>query len=221
MSGFRMSPGAREPETLSTRVLLRDGFPRPLSTVAGFAVAIDGDIACATGILLVIADLSVAESHVVSLPAQGPGETGQQLPAGMAALVTVFRELSKVPDVALIRDHGIAHPQRCGVASRFGVATGIPTIGVAATPLVGSSSPLHQVSGAYTPLREQGEQIGWLLRTQAQEEPLVVSPGHKVAMASAADLVMRCVTRDRWPEPLRLAEQLLSGGVDSADAESE
>jgi endonuclease V-like protein UPF0215 family len=31
-----------------------------------------------------------------------------------------------------------------------------------------------------------------------------------MAMASAADLVMRFVTRHRLPEPLRLAEQMLS-----------
>jgi deoxyribonuclease V len=62
-----------------------------------------------------------------------------------------------------------------------------------------------------------------LLRTQVHGEPLAVSPGHNVAMASAADLVMRFVTGHRLPEPLRLAEQLLSrpGGIDSLDDESE
>ena len=40
--------------------------------------------------------------------------------------------------------------------------------------------------------------------------PLVVSPGHKVAMASAAELVMRFVGKYRLPEPTRLADRLAS-----------
>jgi len=37
-----------------------------------------------------------------------------------------------------------------------------------------------------------------------------VSPGHRVSMASAADLVMRFTADERLPEPTRLAAQLLA-----------
>ena len=65
---------------------------------------------------------------------------------------------------------------------------------------------LHTIRGAYTALREHGQQIGWLLRSKAKAPPIVVSPGHRVAMPSVADLCMRFTTDDRMPEPLRMAQ---------------
>ena len=211
-------------QSLPARVVLRDGFPKPLSMVAGFDIVVDGSSTSTAAVVLLDAvELSIVESHVVSVATPDMQDVGLHSFREVAALLAAFRMLAAVPDMALIDGHGIAHPQRFGVASHFGVATGIPTIGVATTALIGAASPLHQIRGAYTPLRDQGKQIGWLLRTQAREEPLVVSPGHKVAMASTADLVMRFVTRHRLPEPLRLAGQLLprSTAIGSQDAESE
>lgn len=210
-------------EQLAKQVQLRDVFPKPIATVAGFTVGPDVGNARAAVVLLDARDCTWLESHVALAPASMPCVPGLLSFREIPALLAAFRMLSTAPDVALVARHGIAHPQRIGVASHFGIATGIPTIGVAAMPLIGTASPLHQIRGAYTPLRDRGEQIGWLLRTQADADPLVVSPGHKVAMASAADLVMRFVTRHRLPEPLRLAEQLLSdsGAVDSPEAESD
>jgi deoxyribonuclease V len=69
---------------------------------------------------------------------------------------------------------------------------------------------LHEMRGAFTPLRDGREQIGWLLRSKPGCLPLVVSPGHKVAMASAPELVMRFVTTYRLPEPTRLADHIAS-----------
>jgi hypothetical protein len=64
--------------------------------------------------------------------------------------------------------------------------------------------------GASTPRRDGREQIGWLLRSKPRCNPLVVSPGHRVAMASAPELVMRYTTTYRLPEPTRLADRLAS-----------
>ena len=197
-------------EQLAKQVWLRDGFPKPIASVAGLGVGREGDHLSASVVLLDARDFTLLESHVALAPASMPCVPGLLSFRETPVLLAAFRMLSAAPDVALVSRHGIAHPQRFGVASHFGIATGVPTIGVAATPLAGTASPLHQIRGAYTPLRDQGEQIGWLLRTQAGADPLVVSPGHRIAMASAADLVMRFVRSDRLPEPLRLAEQLLS-----------
>lgn len=216
--------GGREvQEQLAKQVRLRDGFPKAIATVAGFAVGREDSDMPAAVVLLDARDFTLLESHVAFAAASMPCVPGLLSFREMPALLAAFRMLSAIPDMALVARHGFAHPHRFGVASHFAVATSIPTIGVATSPLIGTASPLHQIRGAYTPLRDQREQIGWLLRTQADAEPLVVSPGHKVAMASTADLVMRFVTRHRLPEPLRLAEQLLSGSnaVDSPDTESE
>jgi deoxyribonuclease V len=69
-------------------------------------------------------------------------------------------------------------------------------------------------------LRERGEQIGWMLRSKLHCQPLSVSPGHRVAMASTADLVMRYTRAHRLPEPIRLAMRLASRRAGHPDAAS-
>ena len=217
--------GARalQPE-LARRVLLRDGFHAPLRVVAGFATGFedDGKVARATAVLLDARNFDVLDARLVRVPTTLPYVPGlltfRQLPALLEALAA----LSQPPDLAMVAGAGIAHGQRFGLASHFGVATGLPTIGVAMQAQVGTAAGLHQIRGAYTPLREHGEQIGWMLRSKPRCQPLVVSPGHRVAMASAADLVMRFTTTYRLPEPLRLATRLAarrSGEPDTASHE--
>ena len=119
--------------------------------------------------------------------------------------------LSAKPDLCFIDGHGIAHPRRLGIAAHFGVATDLPTIGVAKKVLVGTTSTkLHDMRGAFTTLRDEGQQIGWLLRSKVGCLPLILSPGHRVAMATAPEMTMRFVTTYRLPEPTRLADRLAS-----------
>jgi deoxyribonuclease V len=132
----------------------------------------------------------------------------RELPAMLAALAM----LGSAPDLAFIDGHGIAHPRRFGIAAHFGVATGLPSIGVAKDILIGAPRmALHEMRGAFTPLRDGPAQIGWVLRSKPGCLPLVVSPGHRVAMASAPELVMRFTRSYRLPEPIRLADHLASG----------
>jgi len=192
------------------QVLVRDDFARPLRTIAGFDVGFEerGNITCAAAVLLDADSLAVIDTRIVRVPTAMPYIPGLLSFRELPALLQALALLPQAPDLALVDGHGIAHPRRFGIASHFGVASGVPSIGVATRVLVGTSSPLHPVRGAYTPLREHGRQIGWLLRSKLEREPLVVSPGHRVSMASAAELAMRCVTDHRLPEPVRLAAQL-------------
>src|SRR5690606_13869912 len=112
-------------------------------------------------------------------------------------------------DLALVEGHGIAHLRGVGLAARFGLAADLPSIGVAGEIVAGSGPDPHQTRGAYTALRDSSRrQAGWLLRSRPGAAPLVVSPAHRVALASAADLVMRFTRAHRLPEPLRLAHAL-------------
>ncbi len=198
---------------LATQLLLRDAYAQPLRTVAGFHVRAEeaGTLMCAAAVLLDADSMDVIASVVARLPTLMPHVPGllgfRALPAMQAALA----ELPLAPDLAFIEGHGIAHPRRLGIAAHFGVATGVPTIGVAKKILIGESrTNLHDMRGAFTPLRDGREQIGWMLRSKPGCLPLVVSAGHRVAMASAPELVMRFVTTDRLPETTRLAEWLAS-----------
>lgn len=198
--------------TLAQQVSLRDGFAKPLRTVAGFDVGFEdgGATTRAAAVLLDADTLQPLDAQVARMPTRMPYIPGLLSFRELPALLLALEQLAQAPDLAFVDGHGIAHPRGFGIASHFGVASGLPSIGVAKKILVGSGSTPHPLRGAYTPLRYKGAQVGWLLCSKLKCNPLVVSPGHRVSMASAADLVMRFVGKYRLPEPTRLADRLAS-----------
>ncbi len=204
---------------LAQHVRRRDDFPQPLRTIAGFDAAIEGDgvTARATAVLLdadtlqlldeQVVRVAAATAHVAGADGIEVGSTDADLLGvrALPALQAALERLAQRPDLAFVRGHGIAHPQRLGIAAHFGVAADLPSVGVATDTLLGTAAALHEIRGAHTPLRDHGEQIGWLLRSRPGSPALVVSPGHRVSMTAAAQLVMRYVTGDYLPEPIRLA----------------
>ena len=198
---------------LAQQVVLRDALPKPLRRIAGFDVGFEDDGATtrAAAVLLDADTLEVLDQQVARLPTRMPYIPGLLSFRELPALLDALARLQHAPDLAFVDGHGIAHPRRLGIAAHFGVATGLPCIGVAKKILVGAPRmALHDMRGAFTPLRDGREQIGWLLRSKPGCLPLIVSPGHKVAMPSAPELVMRYVTKYRLPEPTRLADRLAS-----------
>ena len=200
-------------DDLARQVVLRDAFPKPLRTIAGFDVGFEDEGATtrAAAVLLDADSLEVIDQQVARLPTRMPYIPGLLSFRELPALLEALAMLPQAPDLAFIDGHGIAHPRRLGIAAHFGVATHLPCIGVAKKILVGEARmALHEMRGAFTPLRDGREQIGWLLRSKPGCLPLLVSPGHRVAMPSAPELVMRYVTKYRLPEPTRLADRLAS-----------
>ncbi|OLF17020.1 endonuclease V [Actinophytocola xanthii] len=127
----------------------------------------------------------------------------RELPALLAAL----DGLAEPPELLVADGHGIAHPRRFGLASHLGVLTGVPSIGVAKTPLGGYDQPADE-RGATTPLVDEGEQVGVALRTRAGVKPVFVSIGHRVDLATACRHVLTLCRDYRLPETTRLADQL-------------
>ena len=197
---------------LAQGVVLKDGFAKRLRTIAGFDVGFeaDGAVTRAAAVLLDAETLQPVAMEIARVPTVMPYMPGLLSFRQLPALLAVVELLPQRPDLVLIDGQGLAHPRRLGVASHFGVVADLPSIGVAKKILAGDGIIPHQTRGAYTALRDGREQVGWLLRSKVNCSPLVVSPGHRVAMASAADLVMRYVTTYRLPEPTRLAGRLAS-----------
>jgi deoxyribonuclease V len=186
---------------LARQVFRRDRFATPLATVAGLRVdrAASGSSALvAVAVLLDAQTLALLDRQALRFASGSEDD----------ALLQLLSALPRVPDLALVRGHGIAHPQRLGLASRLGVRADLPTIGIDDAVPLGSAAALHEISGAHTPLRDGAEQVGWLLRSRTGEAPLVVSPGHRVSMTAAAQLAMRFAVSGRLPEPIRLADGL-------------
>lgn len=211
-----LAPLREAQAALARQVVLRDDFHKPPRTVAGFHVHVDepGDPDGPPGLAVVHAAVVLLDARTLEPMASGrhsesarmPYRSGfrsfRELPAMLAAL----SRLPQRPDIALVPAHGLAHPARLGLASHLGLAADLPTIGVAERVLLGQvSTTLHDMRGAFTTLRDGGLQVGWLLRSKIGEPPLVVSPGHRVALAAAPELVMGWVRQERLPEPLLLA----------------
>jgi deoxyribonuclease V len=201
---------------LALRLRRRDDFADPLRTVAGFDVRFGdgGRVARVAAVLLDADTLAVLDEQCLQVAGAMPGTDAADLFGirALPALCAALARLPRRPDLAFVAGHGIAHPRRMGIAAHFGVAADLPSIGVADAALLGTAASLHEIRGAHTPLRDQGEQVGWLLRSAPGRAPLVVSPGHRVSMTAAAQLVMRYVGDGRLPEPIRLAARLAAAG---------
>lgn len=53
--------------------------------------------------------------------------------------------------------------------------------------------------------------IGAVIRTRERANPLYISPGHLIDVPHAVELVLRCVTGYRLPEPTRWAHKFAAG----------
>lgn len=197
---------------LARRVVLADAFPRPPRTLAGFDVGFEdgGATTRAAAVLLDADSLQPLEAHVARVPTRMPYIPGLLSFRELPALLDALARLSRTPDLVFVDGHGIAHPRRLGIAAHFGVATGLPSIGVAKRVLVGEHAEPGPVRGDAAPLLHRGEAIGVALRSKPRCRPLIVSPGHRVSLPGAVEQVLRCLTRYRLPEPTRLADRLAS-----------
>ncbi|MCF7201609.1 deoxyribonuclease V [Pseudomonas oligotrophica] len=206
---------------LAAQVRLVDDFPRPLRLVAGVDVGFEegGAITRAAVVLLAADSLEVVAQSLARIPTSMPYVPGLLSFRELPALLQALAALPEVPDLIFSDGHGIAHPRRLGIAAHLGVVTGLPTIGVAKKILCGEHEPLGEQRGDRVPLRDRaGEVIGSVLRSKERVRPLIISPGNRVSLDSAPELVMRYVTRYRLPEPTRLADRLASRREEKAAA---
>jgi deoxyribonuclease V len=124
------------------------------------------------------------------------------------ATLRALRLLKAKPDLILIDGQGIAHPRRMGIASHIGVLLDLPTIGCAKSRLVGEFEEPDWKRGAYSPLLFQEKIVGMVVRTRDNVRPLFISPGHKVSLKNAIEIVLQTSREFRIPEPLRRADFL-------------
>ncbi len=205
---------------LALRVRLEDDYP-PLRLLAGVDVGFeeDGTLTRAAAVLIDAQTLQPVAEAIARLPTRMPYIPGllsfRELPAVLQALA----ELPQAPDLIFVDGLGVAHPRGLGIAAHLGVITGLPAIGVAKSILVGHHAELGPMRGDRTDLVHRGKRIGTVLRSKDRIKPLIVSPGHRVSQASAAELVLACCTRYKLPEPTRLADRLASrrGGAAPSD----
>ena len=125
-------------------------------------------------------------------------------------ILDALEKLTIIPDIIICDGQGIAHPQRFGLACHLGVLINLPTIGAAKSRLIGTHQELPAEKGSWKPLIDRGEVIGAVLRSRTNVKPLYVSPGHRISLETAINLVLQCTPKYRLPETTRWADYLAS-----------
>jgi deoxyribonuclease V len=193
-------------------VLINDQLDEPVQYVAGIDVGFEqeGSVTRAAIAVLRFPTLELVEEVLARRPTSFPYVPGllsfREIPAILDALST----MKNAPGLLLCDGHGIAHPRRLGIASHLGVLTGLPTLGVGKSILVGRHEDVPQEKGAWQPLIHRGEVVGAALRTRPNVSPVFISPGHRISLDTAIRYVMACVTKYRLPETTRYAHDLAS-----------
>lgn len=131
----------------------------------------------------------------------GPGPRTVRLAAGLDVSYAT-------PDLLVCDGHGLAHPRRFGLACHLGVLTGLPSVGVGKTPLLGAYQPPCEERGSCADMRDGGEVVGRALRTQRGVKPVFVSAGHRIDLDTATRHVLALSPRYRLPETTRRADSL-------------
>ena len=193
-------------EELAARVELRP-LPSNIRLVAGADLAFSRGLGRFFAAIVVLAFPDLEPVEVVTTDAE---PTVPYIPGLLSfregpVVVDAMRKLRHRPDAVIFDGQGYAHPRRCGLASHMGLWLGLPTVGCAKSRLIGEHAEPGRERGECVPLTDAGEQIGVVLRTRTGVKPLFVSPGHMADFTSSAQLVLRCCTRYRLPEPTRLA----------------
>jgi len=199
-------------QRLRGRVRLED-CPGEVKHVAGIDVGFEQQnrVTRAAVAVLCFPDLELEEYAVARQPTRFPYVPGLLSFREVPAVLDALGRLRAMPDLLLCDGQGIAHPRRFGIACHLGVLSGIPSIGVAKSRLVGHHESVPDVKGAWVPLEDKGDVIGAVLRSRKGVKPIYVSPGHCVTLPTAVEYVMACVTRYRLPETTRWAHRLASG----------
>ena len=200
-------------EEFRGRVVRRDLIAGPPARVAGIDIGFErnGAVTRAAAVVLRYPELEVVDTAIARRPTSFPYVPGllsfRECPAALRAL----DGLTATADVLVCDGQGYAHPRRFGLACHLGLLSGVPSIGVAKSRLIGVHDPVPDVKGAWVPLRDGGETIGAVLRTRKGIKPVFVSVGYGFTLATAVELVLGLTPRYRLPETTRQAHRLASG----------
>lgn len=196
---------------IADRLVIRP-YEGPMNRIAGIDVSIRGHRVRAAIVLWSRSDRAVVEAVTYEDDVRYPYVPGLLSFREMPALIPAMERLTHEADVLMLDAQGIAHPRRCGLATHAGIWFDMPAIGVAKSRLTGTYEEPGREKGAASPLTDDGELLGHVLRTRTGVNPVFVSPGHRISHDQARDITLACAMRYKLPEPTRLAHRLSKHG---------
>lgn len=193
-------------------IVIEDIVPfEDVKFVAGFSTTYDKDMIIASAVVVRFPSEEIVEKRTIKRKASMNYIPGLESFRDGPVLMELFYELEYTPDIILLKGHGIAHPQSCGIATYVGVESQRPTIGIALKPLV-------EVQGEN--LVMNGEIVGAVVRTREHGNPLYVSPGNNITIETSKKIIMQLTHYPhKLPEPLHLAARMTKKGVNETNEE--
>ena len=185
---------------------------RPIRTIAGCDISFNKfeETVYAGIVVLDIDTLETIDEVGVVSTASFPYVPGLLSFREIPSLLNAWSKLRTEPDVVMFDGHGIAHPRRIGIASHGGLFLDRPTFGCGKSVLVGKFDEPALERGNWSPMTYRQEIVGAALRTKSKVNPVFVSPGHLIDLATAIDLTLRTDGGYRIPEPTRRAHNLVN-----------
>jgi deoxyribonuclease V len=173
--------------------------------VAGVDVSVKNNVSRAAVVVLSFPELEPVETVLSQMPTPFPYIPGLLSFREGPVLEEAFRKLQHEPDVFVFDGMGIMHPRRIGIAAHMGLWLHKPTIGCGKTHLLGTYDPPGTEKGSFSEVMDNGEHLGMVLRTRDAVKPVYISVGHLINLGAAVALTLRCTTKYRLPQPIRLA----------------
>ena len=116
------------------------------------------------------------------------------------AVIEAVSKLNQRPDILMIDGNGILHTHKIGIASHLGILLDTPTIGISKKLIIG-----EEKNGKIT---IDGETCGIEMKTKTHAKPIYISPGHRVSLKTATEVVKNCmIEKHKLPEPLHQAHK--------------
>lgn len=180
--------------------------------------------ACAALVVFSFPDLEVVYEDYQMIQLTQPYIPGFLAFREMDFMIQLYNNVKEnntqyTPQVIMVDGNGILHPRGVGSACHLGVLLDVPCLGVAKNlffienDIDRNEEHMEQIaslkqSGDTFPLvgSSSGITYGKALKScEKATKPVYVSPGHKISIDSATELVHRC-SKYRIPEPVRQAD---------------
>ncbi|NVM02466.1 MAG: endonuclease V [Candidatus Helarchaeota archaeon] len=189
------------------KIVLRDGFSYPPSTIAGIDAAYINNTAYTACVTLNFKNLKILEEKVITTELKFHYKPGFFIFREGPPTLDILLKLKIVPDVILINSHGISHPLGIGAASHIGILIQKSTIGVAQNILCGNVE-LPKKKGNCSPINYKNKIVGYAFLSQINSKPIFISPGHLISLETSIKIIKNTIKAHKLPEPIRLAHQL-------------
>ena len=133
----------------------------------------------------------------------------------LPAMVKALERLNEKPDVVLVSAQGTIHP-RLGLASHFGLSTGIPTIGVSSSLVECEASEEDN-----SDITRDNTKLGKVLVSKKESNPLYISPGDHITIDSAYKISKQLINLPhKRPEPIHIAAKYAKSVRNELDIEN-